>query len=242
MYLHHKVDHEFPSVGLPRISYLVCSTPRSGSSLLCELLCHTELAGAPTEYLDTRVEADFRAVWRFDSLEEYCRLLLLKKTTPNGVFGFKAHFHQLAERLSTAAELKSVFPGLQYVSIQRRDTLRQAVSLAKALQTDCWASHQTDVQAAPRYDRVLIHSQLQNIFRERYAWESFYRVEGIQPIRVDYDALVAAPRDTVSRVLGELQIEPPSELTLEAPTLQRQSDSVNEEWCRRYTESERTRL
>ena len=32
------------------MSYLVCSIPRSGSSLLCELLGGTGLAGAPAEF------------------------------------------------------------------------------------------------------------------------------------------------------------------------------------------------
>lgn len=37
----------------PRISYLVCATPRSGSTLLCEALTHTGLAGKPKEYFET---------------------------------------------------------------------------------------------------------------------------------------------------------------------------------------------
>jgi trehalose 2-sulfotransferase len=36
----------------PRISYLVCATPRSGSTLLCHLLDETGLAGHPEEYFE----------------------------------------------------------------------------------------------------------------------------------------------------------------------------------------------
>ena len=35
------------------ISYLVCATQRSGSTLLCELLRATEVAGVPDEYFET---------------------------------------------------------------------------------------------------------------------------------------------------------------------------------------------
>src|SRR3954471_5468141 len=36
----------------PVLSYLVCATPRSGSTLLCHLLDQTELAGHPEEYFE----------------------------------------------------------------------------------------------------------------------------------------------------------------------------------------------
>ena len=36
--------------GLPKKSYLICTTPRSGSTLLCELLTATGIAGRPDEY------------------------------------------------------------------------------------------------------------------------------------------------------------------------------------------------
>src|ERR671917_2614911 len=36
----------------PRVSYLVCATPRSGSTLLCEALSGTGLAGRPAEYFE----------------------------------------------------------------------------------------------------------------------------------------------------------------------------------------------
>jgi LPS sulfotransferase NodH len=34
------------------ISYLVCATQRSGSTLLCELLKGTEVAGVPDEFFE----------------------------------------------------------------------------------------------------------------------------------------------------------------------------------------------
>lgn len=39
-----------------RRSYLVCATPRSGSSLLCELLKETGVAGRPEEYFEAKIK------------------------------------------------------------------------------------------------------------------------------------------------------------------------------------------
>src|ERR1051325_9044196 len=36
----------------PMLSYLVCATPRSGSTLLCHLLDETGIAGHPEEYFE----------------------------------------------------------------------------------------------------------------------------------------------------------------------------------------------
>lgn len=53
VYAHHKLDHEFERTQTT-LSYAVCALPRSGSSLLCELLFDTGLAGAPAEYFDAQ--------------------------------------------------------------------------------------------------------------------------------------------------------------------------------------------
>ncbi len=39
-------------LAMPMLSYLVCATPRSGSTLLCELLDQTGVAGHPEEYFE----------------------------------------------------------------------------------------------------------------------------------------------------------------------------------------------
>src|SRR3954451_23820784 len=43
---------EMGSPARPMLSYLVCATPRSGSTLLCHLLDSTGVAGHPDEYFE----------------------------------------------------------------------------------------------------------------------------------------------------------------------------------------------
>ncbi len=40
----------------PRISYLICATPRSGSTLLSQALSDTEIAGCPEEHFEVLLE------------------------------------------------------------------------------------------------------------------------------------------------------------------------------------------
>jgi trehalose 2-sulfotransferase len=106
--------------GLPRPerSYLICATPRSGSTLLCQALAATGLAGRPQEYFEARRETGvprsprgyFRGFLRLDELplpnggapapdysslravgdyREHLAAALSKGTGPNGIFGAK---------------------------------------------------------------------------------------------------------------------------------------------------------
>jgi Stf0 sulphotransferase len=67
---HHKFDHVFEGAPPPTVSLVICSLPRSGSSLLCDLLANTELAGAPMEFFDRDAIDAFRRIWGVETFEE----------------------------------------------------------------------------------------------------------------------------------------------------------------------------
>ena len=74
--------------------------------------------------------------------------MILAGTTLNRGFGCKIVWHQFDKiiskprqflclaQLPTLALLKSIFPDLHYIWLMRRDKVRQAISYAKALQTE----------------------------------------------------------------------------------------------------------
>ncbi len=114
-----------------RIEYLICATPRCGSTLLCEALSSTGRAGRPAEYFEgligTNAPRQPRQYFKYISPEldallpqtaphptpelararnygEYLDWVFEQGTTPNGVFGAKVmwgHVPDLAIRLRT---------------------------------------------------------------------------------------------------------------------------------------------
>jgi trehalose 2-sulfotransferase len=119
------------------ISYLVCATQRSGSTLLCELLRATDVAGVPDEYFErlrgTGQPRQPRQYFEDPSMqdvakrltltvpgrpeqpgefEQWFRYVLQRGTTPNGVFGAKMMWNYLDEFKRRMAEL----PGLSGLS------------------------------------------------------------------------------------------------------------------------------
>lgn len=117
-------------------SYLVCATQRSGSTLLCELLRATEVAGTPDEYFErlraTGLPRQPRQYFTDPSLEDiaerlapsvpgrpeqpgefeaWFRYVLQRGTTPNGVFGAKMMWNYIDDfkwRMSELPRLGSL--------------------------------------------------------------------------------------------------------------------------------------
>ena len=231
MYTHHKVDHEYPGDAPTRVSYVVCSVPRCGSSLLCELLCNTGVAGAPTEFFDPELMGRFRERWGAPSDDSYVEQLLRRKTGPNGVFGMKAHWGQLYEGIP--ADPAALFPNLHYIHMRRDDTLRQAVSWVRAIQTNQWASSH-DARAEPVFDRGGIAFYVEEIHKQDAAWERYFAERGITPHVVMYEALVATPDDIVRKVLEFLGVAGPQPIPSDPIELERQADALTDEWVERY--------
>src|SRR5687767_8723340 len=234
MYTQHKLDHEFQEGAETIASYVVCSLPRSGSSLLCELLFNTGRAGAPGEFFDAAMMKRFRRRWGGESVDDYLSALRAKKTGPNGTFGFKAHFFQLIEAFP-GGSLEAAFPGLRHVYITRDDRLRQAISWARAAQTHRWSSDQVVYVERPEvFRREQIDRMMAGIAERERRWESWFAERGAEPLRITYEELVARPDETVEAVLDHIGVENPTGAQVGAPTLRRQADGLTEEWVRRY--------
>src|SRR5262249_15586129 len=98
-------ENDFPPTAC-RFKYLICSTPRSGSTLLSTGLASTGRAGRPLEYLSQPYGVVFKERNGRLLLPEYWRFLVTRRTTPNGVFGMKMHFDQFANNLGGEAAQK----------------------------------------------------------------------------------------------------------------------------------------
>lgn len=232
MYAHHRFDHEFPPGTEVRCAYAVCSVPRSGSSLLCELLCLSGVAGAPTEYLDPEQQARFAETWRTNDLDTYLSALLTKKTSPNGVFGLKTHYDQMAATLGDR-DLFDLFDGLRCISIRRADHVEQAISYAIAIQSNQWASTH-DATGAVRFDRAQITELKAQIERDEQRWDAWFDEHGVEPLHIEYADLVADQIGTTVTVLRHLGIDPGDSLDGLTPTLTRQADGRSRRWALRY--------
>lgn len=269
----------------PMLSYLVCATPRSGSTLLCHELDKTGLAGHPQEYFEALRRSGvprrpheyfdperhpniverlaFREMlegapkpnplWQPDTYDQYLEWALSEGTTPNGVFGAKlmwGYLGDFAELLRGIEDntgrslpdlLARAFPGLRYVQITRRDKVRQAVSLWKAVQTQAWqreaGADGADAGAGRMPEPVFSFRAINYLMRQLTAhdasWDAYFLGLGYEPLKVTYEELADSTEAVVRSVLEHLGIAAPDELQIGAPRLSVQADEVSEAWVAR---------
>ena len=238
----------------PTNCYALCAVARSGAHLLCEGLRATHRAGRPLQYFHQHLAAKYAARYGLDAVGQfshYVRGIVSATATSNGVFGFRSEpwdMNNLVDQLShsgqfgdtNAAEselLRSAFPRLRCIQLTREDKLRQAVSKARAMQTNLWiAAKGKKITGAPQFDPALIAQCEQAATRAEEMWAEFFQRNDIEPLAVTYEELCRNYPATVARILDFLQIRPPRGFELGPPRTIRQADAITEEWVRRYAE------
>jgi LPS sulfotransferase NodH len=133
---------------VPTHTYLICATQRSGSTLLCELLKQTGVAGRPEEYFEAQFETGvpphprrfleglpitgagvranvsppeapaYSSLYGITSYREHLERTFELGTTANGVFGAKLMFNQLSELTALAGTLPE-YAGLGSIATLR---------------------------------------------------------------------------------------------------------------------------
>jgi LPS sulfotransferase NodH len=257
------------------IAYIVCATPRSGSTLLCELLKSTGVAGVPEEYFEARAGtglpphpgdylaglprtgagvrdnaappapaaySDLREIADYrEHLERSWRL----GTTANGVFGTKLMWRNLDDLCALATRLpeysgldahellETLFQRPRYVWMTRRDKVRQAISLWRALQTRIWRREHPDGPATNghlHYSYEAIDHLARTLEHDDARWGEYLARHGRASIRLCYeDDLECEQQACIARVLGHVGVELP--LGWRAPVrTYRQADELTERW------------
>ena len=157
--------------------------------------------------------------------------------------------------LSLAELLPAVFPDLTFVRVVRANKLRQAVSLWKAVQTATWREDQASAKAtsvedegSPPYRSFIeehrpqlrfhyraIDHLLEQLLIEEASWDAFFEHCGIKPILVLYENFAADYETSTLNLLERLGLTCPEGFEFE-PRMKRQSDRINDDWTKRYSE------
>ncbi len=222
---------DFPPFSGTRLLYMIAGTSRMGGKSLCHLLWRTGLMGAPMEYFNF-YSTIFQVAARLGvtSLDDYVQRLFEVRTSPNGVFGFEAHFDHL--QFMTVANLR--FANLAVLYLRRADSVAQAVSYAIAMQTRQWTSLDPEPVQPPSYDFEKIHQAMRHLAWQNAGWKAWMRKENIQPIKLYYEDLVADPQRVVETILQRLGRTPDPACRIDLPSLVRQSDGTDAEWIARF--------
>lgn len=234
-------------------SYLLCATPRTGSTLLCGLLESSGVAGHPASYFNRAGLHDYAVDWRVVRPGDgridaaYVRAAIAAGSTPNGVCGVRIMAATLPELMADLAAadpgpagtdlelLEAHFGRLEFVHLRRRDVVAQAVSWAKASQTHFWHPGEAVEPGGsqPHYDGALIGRLVTTIEQFEQRWRRWFADHGIEPFEVVYEELAADPQRVAHQVLDHLGLQLPPGRQL-ATGHRRQADQINADWAARF--------
>jgi LPS sulfotransferase NodH len=221
-----------------RKSYIVAASYRCGSTYLCTRLWNTGVLGAPAEYLNVGGGRMLRHVMerrlQATSPEDYFVKLLACRTSSNGVFGMKAHYHHFDRALDWCPRMLELLAPVTYIYLSRRDAIAQAVSMAKAIQTNRWTSMDDEVQAVPQYDERLIGQCLEEIHQQKIGWLRWFELHNITPFVVNYEDLIADTASAISSVIKLLDVHDDEAHKLYPPLVEKLGDRINAEWAARF--------
>jgi LPS sulfotransferase NodH len=133
--------------------------------------------------------------------------------------------------------LTRAFGPTRFIYLRRRDVVAQAVSRARAEQTNVW--HSTDAGPAdqsahaPRYDFAQIRTYTREIDAHTQAWTDWFGTNGVQPHHVWYEDVATAPVQMTHAILDVLQLDLPPHSQIKAST-RRLADGITNDWIARY--------
>lgn len=229
-------EDALPATGL----LLLCFTNRCGSGYLAGLLGTTGAINEAGEFFNADTVLEHSRRHGLASLRAYLALLPRlagAPAAPHGQGGWlaaKAGIDQLM-MLTDSGILDEMHGRLRFVLLERRDRLGQAVSRCIAAQNGRWTSAQAARVAdhALVYDRGCIEAELARIALANAAFYSFFAANGLAPLHLAHEDVLADPAGEVARVSALLGI-PAARPDPARVALRRQAGLVNAEWRTRY--------
>lgn len=240
-------------------SYILRTSPRSGSTLLCQLLAATGVAGHPKSYFHRPDVAswarglELQADGAYESdaeLNAVLRAAITAGRADTPLFGLRLQSHscpfffaQLARLYpdadNDAARIEHAFGRTAFVYLNRDDKVDQAVSYLKASQTGLWhkAPDGTEIErnappAAPVYDGDKLRALWEQMCGYDCTWNDWFAAQGIAPTRVSYDALSANPVPCLRTVLSAIGCDPDAAHNV-TPGVAKLADAQSQAWADR---------
>ena len=235
----------------PEKTYILCSLPRCGTYMFSGIMKDMHL-GEPYEAFNFGANRRYRSYYDVSDFYLLISRVLEKQTSPEtGVFGVKFfwdHLERFYQQASKFDEVKDLgldikemlevfFGSPYYVFLRRRDILKQAVSLARAIQSNHFQTiddtPDTGSEGKVNYDANLTSQILMRILSEALLWKHFFNQFEIHPYQIWYEDLVSNREKSILGVLSYLGV---GARNIPEPRTKKLSTQTNNDWYNHYLE------
>src|SRR5262249_21468528 len=124
-------------------------------------------------------------------------------------------------------------PNLKFIRLHRRDRLGQAISLARAMQTQQFASSQPESSAAS-YDAARIRRCLHSLEEQEAQGDDILRQLGAAPLELVYEDVLRNPQAAIDRIADLMGLTAPAPIDRSLMSYKVQRDESNAAWRARF--------
>jgi LPS sulfotransferase NodH len=253
-------DHDYPAwSGPPRRTILICTHPRSGSTLLGEAIYFAGGLGCPLEYFHAGFRPTLARYWHAETIGDYIAAVWRNRTDPGGTLSVKLFWRDMVDLAleldrdrfaalegatpeqttpetyrALAALLAPLFPAPEFVHLQRTDRLRQAVSAVTARDTGNFRAIPGVGENAPLAEPSFDYAQIERMIGYsdfcHHHWRNFFTAIGETPVSLSYEQVVG----DYDRSIGALLTRLGSTGSPPPARMQRQADGRSEAFVLQY--------
>jgi LPS sulfotransferase NodH len=225
-------EYDFPECPVEK-TLVIASTGRSGSHMLGHILHESKMFGFPLEYANPRNLKKWKEILNTGNNLDTIRGIQKRRTSPNGVFSIKLHYEHIKE-LGCFNNVKRLFPNAYFILLNRKNTLKQAVSYAMASQTGKWISEQEALNANPTYDYNLIHESMKRILKDNAGWQYTLAANNCNYIVMDFETIQHDIPNAVKNIAGFIGIDIDKGIIPSKPSTSKQSNELNRLWEEKF--------
>lgn len=212
----------------PNLSYAIVTTPRSGSTYLCELLKNTKVAGVPAEHIRL-INSVLTENCSFENIR-FLNVLMQNKVSKNKVFGTKFISHFLLDLQKVEPRFDEIIKNLfsKYIYLIREDKVSQAISTILAQKTNKWhifkpdkrKEYEENIQAIDINDALLeeVFKVYLSFINQETRLEQLFENYQIEPFVIKYEDFVKNPPLHMKDVFEYLGISIEEEYLYQIPT------------------------
>lgn len=223
------------------INYIILTTPRTGSTMLCNILENLGLLSSVYNS-NNDYELEFKPKENIlrDIKPDIFFSELLDKNRINNISGFKfmiKHLEIYGENASydLGYLLKSFPIGTKFIYLTRKNKIRQAVSFLKAKEDKKWISFK-DNNTLNKTEYNITNKEIDYFIRQEnkidYRIKNVFRENNINSLEIHYEDLVDNKKSTIKKILNYLNIE--IKTSKIKTDLKKQSNDITEEIVGKY--------
>lgn len=211
---------------------IIFSTPRSGSTLLCDTIYEARGPLAheyfqPYQYMQILSQRWGALNGGKINISKYIQHLKKYRTAPNGWLGINVHAAHIPVFTAVKQELKDC--QFHYVHIIRRDVIAQAVSYHIASITGQWTSgFKKEREAVYKFDGI--REKMHRINTGNSNIIAYLHTQCVNFVTIYYEDLVEDRKRELARLQIPIDLE-----ALSQPSLEKQRSHLNDEMIKRFS-------